>query len=123
MSLSILFVDDDYFTFQIVEEYTDGKRDWKYKYISCAETLLSTINISEYDIIITEWHMPGINGIQLCDIIKKELKLDIPIILLSAYGSEKYINEGLEHADVYLVKPVRLGMIIQTIDSFNKEHV
>lgn len=66
--------------------------------------------IEEYKpkIILADWTMPKLNGIELCNIIKnkEEYKL-IYFILLTARTSLKDRVEGLDTgADDYLVKPI-----------------
>ncbi len=66
--------------------------------------------IDEYKpkVILADWTMPKLNGIELCNIIKKkeEYKL-IYFILLTARTSLKDRVEGLDTgADDYLVKPI-----------------
>jgi DNA-binding response OmpR family regulator len=60
----------------------------------------------DYDLIIMDIVLPGIDGITIC----KDLRLvkpDIPIIMLTALGAIDEKVEGLDAgADDYLVKPV-----------------
>ena len=42
-----------------------------------------------FDLLITDFQMPGVNGEQLCQVIRKELQLDqLPILMCSAKGLE-----------------------------------
>ena len=59
----------------------------------------------DYDIIIMDIVLPGINGIDLCKEVRL-VKPDIPIIMLTALGTTDDKVEGLDAgADDYLVKP------------------
>lgn len=59
----------------------------------------------DYDVIIMDIILPGINGIDLCKEVRL-VKPDIPIIMLTALGSTKNKVQGLDAgADDYLVKP------------------
>ena len=44
---------------------------------------MAMINLNEYDIILLDWMMPGISGIEICRSIRKENKA-IPVIFLTA---------------------------------------
>jgi len=56
------------------------------------------------DLVILDLMMPGMDGLDVCSAIRRES--DVPIILLTALGSESDRVVGLEHgADDYVVKP------------------
>ncbi len=59
------------------------------------------------DLILLDWMMPGISGIELARRLKRDsLTADIPIILLTAKGDEDNKVQGLEAgADDYITKP------------------
>jgi DNA-binding response OmpR family regulator len=61
-----------------------------------------------FDVIILDIMLPGINGIQVCKEIRKKNE-NVAIIMLTALGSTENIVIGLESgADDYLVKPFKL---------------
>ncbi len=61
------------------------------------------------DLIILDVMLPGINGLDLCQFIRKQGNI-VPILMLSAKGSEANRVAGLEiGADDYLVKPFGLS--------------
>lgn len=56
------------------------------------------------DLIILDLGLPSIDGISICDQLRTES--DVPIIMLTAKGSNNDRIKGLEHgADDYIVKP------------------
>ena len=58
-----------------------------------------------FDLIVTDIMLPGINGIELCRSIRKEMP-DTPIIMLTALGTTDDKIEGFDSgANDYLVKP------------------
>jgi len=61
-----------------------------------------------FDLIIIDIMLPGINGIQICKEIRKNDE-NTAIIMLTALGSTENIVTGLDSgADDYLVKPFKL---------------
>ncbi len=62
------------------------------------------VNLNQFQLIILDIMMPGIDGYSLC--MKIRDKVDCPIIFLSAKSMEQDIVKGLSlGADDYLVKP------------------
>ncbi|MFM1914291.1 MAG: hypothetical protein RIR51_2144 [Bacteroidota bacterium] len=60
---------------------------------------------NDYDLIISDLIIPGINGLELCKSLRKE-GLETPILMLTALNSTEEKIEGLEAgADDYLGKP------------------
>lgn len=61
-------------------------------------------------LVILDWEMPGKSGIELCQLIRKELKESyIYVILLTAKTSQDELIQGLEAgADDYISKPFHL---------------
>ncbi|GAA4053138.1 hypothetical protein GCM10023063_46870 [Arthrobacter methylotrophus] len=61
----------------------------------------------DVDLLILDYMLPGIDGIETCSHIRQFSK--VPIIFLSASGEDDTVISALERgADDYLVKPVRI---------------
>jgi DNA-binding response OmpR family regulator len=75
---------------------------------------------NNYDIIIMDIVLPGIDGITLCKDLRR-VKPDIPIIMLTALGAIDDKVEGLDAgADDYLVKPIDFRELHARIRSLTK---
>ncbi len=68
------------------------------------------------DLIVLDLMLPGLDGMEICRILRKES--DIPIIMLTARGSGRDRVRGLDRgADDYLVKPFDPDELIARIKS------
>lgn len=76
---------------------------------------MAMINLNEYDIILLDWMMPGVSGIEICRSIRKENKT-IPVIFLTAKDTVDDTVFGLEAgANDYLKKPFAFEELLARI--------
>ena len=72
----------------------------------------------EYDVIILDLVMPGMNGLEVCDQLKNKSGINTPILMLTALGSTDDIVIGLETgADDYLAKPFKFKELLARINA------
>ncbi len=83
------------------------KAGFKIKEFSNGNSFIKSLSKSKPDLAILDIMMPGMDGIEVCKIIKKDDKFsDIPIIMLTAKTDETDRVLGLEMgADDYVPKP------------------
>ncbi len=76
------------------------------------------------DIIISDIMMPGLQGNELCQILKTNLQTShIPFILLTAKDDRESQVNGYEcGADDYIVKPFDSQMLVQKVENILKTH-
>ncbi|MBF0288396.1 MAG: response regulator [SAR324 cluster bacterium] len=62
---------------------------------------------SDIDLVITDYLMPHVNGMELCQHIRKIMKNNqLPIIILTTVGDQSTVNKGIKAgANDYLTKP------------------
>lgn len=78
---------------------------------------------NEYDAIILDIMIPGINGIEVCNRLRTEFKCKTPILLLTAKGTLTDKLEGFDTgADDYVVKPVELPELERRIYALVKRN-
>lgn len=73
----------------------------------------------EPDLIILDVMMPKMNGIEVCERLRKDAHLrTIPIMMLTARTEEEDKVEGLDvGADIYLGKPVSVSVIVSQTEA------
>lgn len=60
---------------------------------------------SEYDLVLLDYKLPGLNALEIIKIIRQDRKLFIPIVIVTGQGDESIANEALKlGADDYVVK-------------------
>ncbi len=76
---------------------------------------LEMAQLNEYDIILLDWMVPGISGIEVCRQIRKENAV-VPIIFLTAKDTVNDIVFGLEAgANDYIKKPLQFEELLARI--------
>lgn len=108
---TILLVDDN-------KEMVDYlKENFRRNYVTLTagngEEALAIMKEHRVDIVLSDVMMPGIDGIKLCQLIKRNLQTcHIPVILLSAKGSVDAQTEGIQAgADDYITKPFSIQLL------------
>ncbi|WP_175948274.1 response regulator transcription factor [Burkholderia pyrrocinia] len=67
-----------------------------------------TVSLNEYDLILVDWVLPDISGLDIVRWIREVKKSDVPVMFVSNRSLEADVvaafNEG---ADDYMIKPIR----------------
>jgi len=77
---------------------------------------LKMVRENDYDLVISDLKMPGMDGLELCDEVR-EINPDLPLIMITAYGSLETADEAMKKgvAD-FITKPFRKDGILFTIN-------
>jgi phosphate regulon transcriptional regulator PhoB len=106
MKASILAVDDEPAILELVS-YNLEREGFTVDKCTNGEEALNMIKGKRYDLMLLDLMLPGIQGIDLCKIIKSSEDISsLPVIMLTAKGTESDRVLGLETgADDYITKP------------------
>lgn len=93
-----------------VKEAPDGAKAWM------------MIPVVQPDIIVSDVMMPEMDGIELCKLVKTDIRTShIPFVLLTARSAEEQKLEGLESgADDYITKPFNFDILTLRINKLLK---
>lgn len=116
----ILVVDDD----NSICNYLEKKLIEKDFDVTSAYNGSSAIELCQenrYDIIILDYEMPGINGIQVIAQLKK-LKIEIPIIMLTAHDYMDVAVEAISKgAKDFITKPFNLDNLFSVLEKYTRD--
>lgn len=112
----ILIVDDEENILELLE-FNLSKEGYKVIPVMSGEEALKDVKSKLPDLILLDLMLPGIDGLEVCKLLKKNtLTENIPIIMLTAKGEESDIITGLElGADDYITKPFSPKVLIARI--------
>ena len=115
MSEKILVIDDELDMLALLRMIIEDNTDYTVETTNNPSEGLKMIIQDEYDLVVSDLKMPGMDAMELFDEVK-EIRPDLPMIIITAYGSletsEEAMNKGV--AD-FITKPFRKDNILFTI--------
>lgn len=105
-SPAILVVDDEEDILELVR-FNLQKEHFEVLCAGSGEEALKIVRNSPPLLVILDWMLPGMNGLEICRKLKSQSATQaVPIIMLTAKGGEAEVVAGLEAgADDYVTKP------------------
>ena len=74
---------------------------------------------NSYDVIILDWKMPDMDGVECVRRIRKEIGKDVPIFVLSSYDVSEIEDEAKKAGvDLFLPKPFFLSNFQRVLDTY-----
>ncbi|NVM22702.1 MAG: response regulator [Desulfobacterales bacterium] len=116
MSQSILVIDDELDMLTLLKMIIEDETDYAVETTNNPSEGLKMLMKTDYALVITDLKMPGLDGIELFEECK-EIKPDVPVIIITAYGSIETAQEAIKKgvAD-FITKPFRKETILFTIN-------
>jgi two-component system, OmpR family, phosphate regulon response regulator PhoB len=118
MKAKIMIIEDEESIVTLVK-YNLEKEGYKVFSNSNGEKAIEHIKEIAPDLILLDWMLPNLSGIEICKILKTEKKYKhIPIIMLTAKGEEEDKIRGLNSgADDYITKPFSHKELIARVNA------
>ena len=81
-------------------------------------TALPMLQKGDFDFVVTDWNMPGMQGIDLLRAIRADDKLKhLPVLLVTAEAKKEQIVEAAQAGvNGYIVKPFTAGTLKEKLD-------
>lgn len=116
--MKILIVDDFSTMRRIVKNLL---RDLGFTNTSEADdglTALPMLQSGKYDFLVTDWNMPGMQGIDLLKAVRADAKLaSLPVLMVTAESKKEQIVEAAQAGvNGYVVKPFTAATLKEKID-------
>ena len=117
-----LFIVEDEMPIVTLLKYNLEKEGHKVNYALNGEDAIRSIKDQNPDLILLDWMLPDISGIEVCRSLKRiNLLKNIPIIMLTAKGEEEDKLKGFKTgADDYVTKPFSQKELIARVNALLK---
>ena len=83
------------------------------------ETALPMLKAGDFDFLITDWSMPGMDGLTLLKTVRADKELeDMPVLMVTAEAKREQIIDAAEAGvNGYIVKPFTAATLKEKIDN------
>ena len=120
--ITVLVVDDDQ---SMVKTICDILRIKGYdaKPACCGEEAVEKVKGDGPDCVLMDLRMPGIDGIETLKRIK-EIKRDLPVVLMSAYATGEQADEARRHGvHAVLAKPIDIPAVLLLLSRLGNDEL
>ena len=106
----VLLVEDDRQIREVIGDYFGRRDQIALDFAEDGNTGLSKFLNEDYDLIVLDIMMPGLDGFELCKLIRK--RSTVPVVFLTGKVREEDVLYGYElGADDYIVKPFSIAVL------------
>ena len=115
MAERILVIDDELDMLMLLRMIIEENTDCEVETTNNPSEGLKMVMEDDYDLVIADLKMPGMDGMEVFEELK-EMRPDIPVIIITAYGSLETAEEARKKgvAD-FITKPFRKDTILFTM--------
>lgn len=120
--IKVLAVDDEQHILELLE-YNLRENGYEVITVDDGAKAIEIASREKFNLILLDVMLPGMNGIEVCKKLRMELKLDTPIIMLTAKSDEIDKILGLElGADDYVTKPFSVRELLARIKAVTRRY-
>ena len=113
----LILVIEDEASLTTLLQYNLESHGYRVAAVESGASATSAIAESRPDLVLLDWMLPGVSGIEICRRIRRDPEThDLPVILLTARGEESDRIRGLDcGADDYVIKPFGIAELIARV--------
>jgi DNA-binding response OmpR family regulator len=88
---------------------------------SRGESLIRELNVQSYDLILLDWELPDLSGIEVVQRVRERIDWHIPVLFLTNRVSDEDVVQALrEGADDFISKPLSRSVTLARIDALTR---
>jgi PAS domain S-box-containing protein len=102
--IRVLYVDDEPSLLEIAQQFLEKDGEFRVETTTSARKALDSSSILSYDVVISDYQMPDMDGIAFLKAVRVQFG-DLPFILFTGRGREEVVIDAINNgADFYLQK-------------------
>lgn len=116
MKQRILIIDDEPPTLNLLARILREKTPYGVTTVSNALEVPGILDKQQFDLIITDLGMPGLDGMQILKLVREKQRFE-EVVIITAFGSLASVLEAVsERVFDYLIKPFRKSQIVNVVE-------
>ncbi len=116
MTPSLLIVDDEQDMLRLLRRSLKSELDCKVQTASSGEKALQLLDTGIFDLVLADIKMPGMNGLELLESIKKETP-NLTVVMMTAFGHIEMAVEAMKRgAYDFITKPFELDSLVLRLE-------
>ncbi len=116
MTPSLLIVDDEQDMLQLLRRSLEPELSCKVQTAASAEQALQLLAGNIFDLVLADIKMPGMNGLQLLELIKKD-KPELTVVMMTAFGHIEMAVQAMKRgAYDFITKPFDLDALVLRLE-------
>lgn len=84
------------------------------KVCTTAEAALQMLQMQNFDLIISDWRLPGMSGLDFIALVRKSLP-EVPIIFMTAFSTDVARKQAEVLSNVFIEKPFEIRDMLQIV--------
>ena len=115
--LKVLVAEDVWLMRELMRDMLKSIGMEQLELVSDGRAALSELQNGSYDLVIADWHMPELNGLDLLKRIRADANLkELPFLMVTSEGDLEFVDAAREAgANGFLTKPVSRNILIEKI--------
>lgn len=114
--MNIALVEDDPIQYRVLGHWLENA-GYDYRCYSSGEQFTSSLEHERPQLILLDWELPGISGLELLKQLRTEIGHSMPVMFITGRDEEADIVQALKTgADDYLLKPLRRQELLARIE-------
>ena len=102
--ISVLYTDDEPFLLEVGKIFLEESGEFTVTTATGAEKALQLLEVEKFDAIVSDYQMPGMDGIEFLEEVRKNFG-ELPFILFTGRGREEVVIQAINSGvDFYIQK-------------------